>query len=58
MPPTLVQSFADKSGESVERVEELWNKAKALVKKEYDIKGTIEVSALSSTGLKLMVGDY
>ena len=37
MPNNTIKSFADKSGESIERVEELWKKAKALVKKEYNI---------------------
>lgn len=37
MPANIVKSFAKKSGESEERVEELWNKAKKLVKDEYDI---------------------
>ena len=37
MPADVVKSLADKSGESIERVEELWNKAQKLVTSEYNI---------------------
>jgi hypothetical protein len=37
MPANIVKTLADKSGESIERVEELWDKAKLIVKKEYNI---------------------
>lgn len=32
----LIKAFADKHSKSVEEVEDLWNKAKEIVKKEYD----------------------
>jgi len=37
MPNNIVMSFADKTGKSEEEVEKIWNKAKILVKKQYDI---------------------
>jgi len=37
MPADVVKSLADKSGESIERVEELWTKAQKIVKDEYNI---------------------
>lgn len=35
MPSNIVQTLANKSGETEERVEELWGKAKSIVIKEY-----------------------
>ena len=35
MPANIIKQLADKSGESTKRVEELWDKAKSIVKKEY-----------------------
>lgn len=37
MPANVVKSLADKSGESIERVEELWDKAQEIVTSEYNI---------------------
>lgn len=34
MPASIVKSFADKTGKSVPEVEKLWNKAKALARKD------------------------
>lgn len=37
MPSDVVKSFADKTGKSIKTVEDLWDKAIEIVKKEYDI---------------------
>jgi len=37
MPADVVKSLADKSGESIKKVEDLFNKAQKIVKDEYNI---------------------
>ena len=36
MPSKIIKTFANKSGESIEKVEKYWKKSKKIVKKEYD----------------------
>lgn len=58
MPNNIIKSFAEKSGKSVKKVEELWDKAKEIAKKEYkDVKEDSEDFYKIVTGiLKNMVG--
>lgn len=58
MPAELVKSFAKKVGKSTKEVEKLWDKAKAIVAKEYpDVeKDTSQYYALVVGVLKKMVG--
>lgn len=37
MPNNIIKSFADKTDKTVEEVKTLWNKAKRIVKDEYEI---------------------
>ena len=38
MPTNIVKSFAQKTGKSIADVEKLWDKAKGIVKQQYDKK--------------------
>lgn len=52
MPANIVKSFADKSGKSIQEVEKLWNKAKAVAADE----GQKENYAFITGILKKMLG--
>lgn len=57
MPASVIVSFADKSGKSQEEVERLYNKAKDIVDKQYEVEsGSDDYYQIVMGVLKKMLG--